>query len=579
MNVREGIRVTAGVIARRVKRLLIKAGVGEVLRVMADPRTTWLYARDYWSTRRQYGALLSSWKAPADPLGRALIVGIHGFVPSAKEEGMYGMALGMRGYLPVCLVHRSSRVIKHYRLFGIKDFEFFEEYLARVDRGPLEQEAAVALAGTPTYTDLIDYEYRGVHVGRHVLSTIARRLHKGTLQLDEPVVQAMLRELMPEAMRAVLAAEALFDAIRPSVVLFNERGYTPFGELFDVALSRKLNTIQWVASHRDDARIYKRYTAETHNVHPHSLADNAWEALKSLPWTDGHREALFRELYSQYASGGWFNFQRLQHNKQIKSRTEVQRQLGLDPAKKTAIVFSHVLWDATFFYGESLFEDYEKWLVATVRAACRNPIVNWIVKLHPVNVWRLEADGYHAELTEQVVLREQVGPLPSHVKLLMPDTDINTFSLFDVADYCVTVRGTIGIEISAYGVPVLVAGTGRYSGRGFTIDASSQEEYLENLARIQDFPRPSREETELARRHAYALFNLRPLLLRSFEIVHSRGRNVFHSLDGQLVVRAKSLADLAAASDLSRFAEWAVQSADPDLMLPWPAKAKGHSSW
>ena len=41
----------------------------------------------------------------------------------------------------------------------------------------------------------------------------------------------------------------------------------------------------------------------------------------------------------------------------------------LDPERKTAAIFSHILYDATFFYGESLFADYEEWLVEAVRAA------------------------------------------------------------------------------------------------------------------------------------------------------------------------------------------------------------------
>ena len=69
--------------------------------------------------------------------------------------------------------------------------------------------------------------------------------------------------------------------------------------------------------------------------------------------------------------------------------------------------------------------------------------------------------------TSSRALRRHFGNLPGHVKLMRADTGINTFSLFDVADYGLTVRGTIGMELPCFGIPVVTAGTGRYSGPWF----------------------------------------------------------------------------------------------------------------
>src|SRR6185436_10876252 len=99
-------------------------------------------------------------------------------------------------------------------------------------------------------------------------------------------------------------------------------------------------------------------------------------------------------------------------------------------AKKIAVIFSHIFWDAGFFYGDNLFEDYEKWLVETTRAACANPNVNWIIKLHPANTWKLELDKFRGELPEVASLKSKIGPLPEHIRLLPPETDINGFSFF-----------------------------------------------------------------------------------------------------------------------------------------------------
>ena len=51
-----------------------------------------------------------------------------------------------------------------------------------------------------------------------------------------------------------------------------------------------------------------------------------------------------------------------------------------------------------------------------------------------------------------------------------PYSEISTRSIFGVTDYGITIRGSVGFELPCFGVPVLTAGTGFYSGRGFTID-------------------------------------------------------------------------------------------------------------
>ena len=45
---------------------------------------------------------------------------------------------------------------------------------------------------------------------------------------------------------------------------------------------------------------------------------------------------------------------------------------------------------------------------------------------------------------------------------------------FQNIDFALTVRGTVGCELACYGVPVITAGTGRYSHQGFTVDPSKR---------------------------------------------------------------------------------------------------------
>jgi len=225
------------------------------------------------------------------------------------------------------------------------------------------------------------------------------------------------------------------------------------------------------------------------------------------------------------------------------------------------------LWDATFFFGENLFKDYEEWLIETVKVACQNTAVNWVIKVHPDYIRKQLVDADRSKPRDLAALSEKIGTLPPHVKVLEPHTDISTFAIYQITDYGITVRGTPGIEMACLGIPVFTAGTGRYSGLGFTIDSASREEYLAKMARIQTFPIPSAETTQLAQKYAHAIFNLRPLRMTSFQVTYSPTSRLLHPLNPNCKILIHSYPELKGNRELQEFAKWMVSSHELDLML------------
>jgi len=523
---------------------------------------------DYGAFTRQCG-FLSHTRQFEDPARRVLIVSLSNWIAQIKIEALMAAALRLRGWTPYVLTYASATDARRYFLAcGIDRFVFLDQLLEELDGavGDPSQVVESLLSQHRSFRSLLVARYRDVELGRHVLSTLVRQLRCGRVDVADPHVAVSLRHLLPASIQAVVAAERVVDQVKPQLALFLEKGYSPYGEVFDVAVNGGLNVVQWVHSHRSDALMLKRYQSLNRHLHPFSISSHTWETIKDMPWTAAHEHALDAELSGRYREGSWFSRKFLNTSKRIKSSEEVRQQLGLDPHKNTAVIFSHVLWDATFFFGENLFDDYEEWLIETVKAACHNEAVNWIVKIHPDYVWKLKAMG-GGEVRDVMALEAGIGRLPGHVKLLEPDTDISTFSLFEVMDYCLTVRGTVGIEASCFGIPVLTAGTGRYSGLGFTIDSATRQEYLGRLACIQTMPRLSSEHTRLAKQHAYALFKLRPWPFTAFETTQQSLDRLGRPLDHNVIVRARSVRELREAPDLRSFVEWVEEGQQEDFLV------------
>jgi hypothetical protein len=184
-------------------------------------------------------------------------------------------------------------------------------------------------------------------------------------------------------------------------------------------------------------------------------------------------------------------------------------------------------------------------------------ISNWLIKIHPANVWKRAYENVSVEYAELTLIRDHIGELPSHVRIIPADSDISTYSLFESVDFGVTVRGTAGIELPCFGKPCMTAGTGRYSGLGFTVDSNSPEEYLRKLGRLQEIPQLTREQVQRAKWHAYTVFVLRPWLMKSARSEFSYRQKGQHPLDHNLEFVARSIAEIRKNGDLDAWASWA----------------------
>ncbi len=487
---------------------------------------------------------------------------------TAKVEALMAGLLRLNGYRSTVLLEHPNRAIEKIFSSTVPNVEFV--YLASAisdeQAACAEREAESILAHAPSLQALVGLERDGFRIGRNVQSFVLRQFRVGRLDDFDPRHREATRNLLARSLAVKGFIERMLDERPPDIAIFVERGYTPAGEVFDGCLLRGIDVVQWCGAPQSDCLIYRRYDLGSRGEHPLALSDATWHRLLDMRWTAEQDRNVIEHITSNYQSGAWYNRQQLQDGKTVLSPTDVIRSLGLDPAKKTAVIFCHILYDATFFYGESLFEDYEQWLIETVRAAIDNRQLNWVVKVHPVNVWRSRMDGAELVQLEASILQKHFGSLPDHVKLMPADTAINTFSLFEVADFGLTVRGTIGMELPCFGIPVVTAGTGRYSRRGFTIDPGTREEYLMLLARLQDMQRLDADTIRQARLHYFGALKLRPVPTRSFVFDYHADNRPGSPLKYNVFMTCRADDGLLGTEDFGRLIKWFGDRTQPELL-------------
>jgi hypothetical protein len=451
---------------------------------------------------------------PADK--RVLYVSMGWY--DAKTEAIYLKAIEALGYEPYVLTCYDPYVSDIFRLYGIRRTYFYEDYFKKISLNKLKKEAENYISGFKDKEAILGLKRNGISIGKFAASSFMKMTRGSSFDLSDEHNKILLTEQLTHSLRAEETAEMILSDTQPDLVFVIDRGYTPVGQLFDACMNKSIPVISRNSSHKSGWEIIKRYSSsELSVVHPQSLSKDSWDYVKNMPWDDSKWKELYRELAETYGSGDWFSEVGTQFNKKMYSRENLLLQLQLDTGKKTAVIFPHMFWDATFFWGEDLFNDYYEWFVNVLKVAAENKNLNWIIKIHPANVVKAKRDNYKGEHVELKAVYETLGDLPGHIKVIVPESDINTFSLFEIMDYCLTVRGTIGIESAMMGINTLTAGTGRYDRLGFTHDFNSKEDYLESIRSLEDILPMNAEKIELARRFAFGIFKLRPIELDLLE--------------------------------------------------------------
>ena len=434
------------------------------------------------------------------------------YMPSpyaVKLEVLMARALQARGWKVAALTNAATAPMgRGYfgRLLGAELLRL-EDY-ARLGKAPsLDEPMGLAATDLSAFKA---WRYRGAPLALHALATVSSGRPDGAISLDAPTLRQLERQLRRSCI-LFDAAIALYAELRPRLALGIEKGFVGTCETFHAALLSGTDFVQWVGCHEPDAIMFKRYRPRNEREHPFSISDANWAKLRETPWRDEYSHAVMTEFERGYKTGAWFRYKSLDTARALVERSQLQARLGVDPAKKTAVIYSHILNDANLFYGIDLFTaGYEEWLVETVRAAAQNQRINWILKIHPANVVRNARLGYTGQYGELLALQRAFGHVPEFLRIVEPNDEVSPLSFFEVSDWGITVRGTVGVELPCFGVPVLTAGTGRYANKGFTVDSSTKTEYLEKIRNIDRIPPLTIEQRRLGLLYAYYLFNARP---------------------------------------------------------------------
>jgi hypothetical protein len=471
--------------------------------------------------RDDWGAWTEAREAAAAAGGPKVLIatGLGGHLPLSALDGTLGVALTLRGarasyllcdeVLPACQMAETGWFpdVGRFARQGPRDLcphcyrpaeaaygatglpvRTYGGSLTEADRA----EAARLAAETP-FEAIGELRLEGAPLGEHALSGALRFFAKGTLA-EEPHGEAVLRRYLEAAVLAYRGMQRLVREDGIEVVVLHHGIYVPQGPASLAAKAAGARVVTWNPAYRKHCFLFSH-----DDTYHHTLMEEPTESWTDLELDAEHEAEIVAYLKSRWTGAGdWIWF----HEAPKFDRDWIVGHLGLAPDKPILGLLTNVVWDAQLHYPANAFGSMIEWVEASIRAVAARPDLQLVIRVHPAEIRGTPPS--RQKMAEEIARR--FPELPANVVVVPPDSPVSTYALLELCDTALIYGTKMGVELTAMGIPTVVAGEAWIRNKGLTRDAESPEHYRALLEALPSGRRLDAETVRRARAYAYHFF-------------------------------------------------------------------------
>jgi hypothetical protein len=297
--------------------------------------------------------------------------------------------------------------------------------------------------------------------------------------------------LQKSARISALLGDYLLDQ-NPDRVIMSHGIYPTWGPAFQILVDNEIPVLTYSKTKRKKTEKFNwNTTGDWWDV------SNEWEKVKSIPLKEEQLEKIKHYLKTRITHSEdvlVYNFGALE------DRHKTLTRFDLDPHKLTYSLFTNVLWDAASAQREIAFRNPVEWVFETIEWFALQPDKQLIVKIHPAEV----VIGTNQPFAD--LIRERIPKLPPNVRLIEPNEEVNSWSIYQVTDLGIVHTTTVGMELPLLGIPCVVVSKTHFREKGFTVDIDSKASYFQYLYNFNKDNIERGNLKTLAERYAYLLF-------------------------------------------------------------------------
>jgi hypothetical protein len=363
-----------------------------------------------------------------------------------------------------------------------------------------DRAEAKAIAAACDIAKVSELNWRGIAIGEHARAGALRFFARGDLG-GERAGEPVLRRFIEAAALSAAAYLELIDRHQPDVLVAHHGIYTPQGLAVAAARARGVRVVTWNPAYRRHCFIFSH-----DDSYHHTLMDEPTSVWREQPLSPAEHVRIREYLHSRREGGGdWIKY----HTAPDYALTADLNRLGIDAARPLIAAFTNVFWDAQLHFPRNAFDSQTAWLEDTITYFSSRADLQLAIRVHPAERSSSPPSRQHAS----DVIAARFPVLPDNIKVIEPDSAVSSYALAEQANAALIYGTKLGVELSALGVPVIVAGEAWSRGKGFTRDARSRADYRALLSELPLAGRLEAREHDLALRYANHFFFRRMIAL------------------------------------------------------------------
>ena len=425
-------------------------------------------------------------------------------MPHTYLEASIAKALQLRGHevkmiicgcaMNMCTTfHRLDHPPNKWSCINCKNFskKFYETinlpYVTYLDYLTQEKiDAIYKKIEKMTVKQCEDFVYKKVEVGYHATTSVERYFMGATPPKEQ--YEKILRMELANAMITTDVAEQLNIEQKWDLLVTSHACYSSWGSFADFFAHNKIRFAKWGTVEQDKIAFDRWRSDEYFEIYKKDILKG-----KNLP---DKAKTEIEEFLDKRSKGKQGQVQ--MYGFSDISKEKLEAEFKFKDYEKNYVMFPNVPWDAGLVGEKAAFASVLEWVYFTIDQFVDRPKHQLIIKIHPS-----EAKVMESKETVKEAIEEKYPNLPDNIKIIPSDTSIPPYALFEFMDVGIVYNGTVGLEMSIYGIPVIVSYVAHYSNKGFTYDVKSKNHYKKLL---HEDLKPQTDHENLVKTYAYFHF-------------------------------------------------------------------------
>jgi hypothetical protein len=391
-----------------------------------------------------------------------------------------------------------SSASKIFRSLGIKVHRY-SDFLTDHDIKKVKE-----ISSTIKLKEIGNYTLDSIKVGEHALAGALRFFARGNLD-NEPYAEPILRRYFQASLLTTFSITKLLQRYKFTSAVFHHGIYVPQGLIAEVCRKMYVRVVTWWPGYKTKTFVLSH--GDTYHRAMMSEPTDKWEAI---PWSESLDSQLREYLRSRWeGTYDWIWF----HYKPEFNLENFLSSFNIDPHKPCIGALTSVMWDAVLHYPSNAFPNMLEWLKCTIDYFVKRQDLQLLIRVHPAEI-RGTLPSRQRAVDE---INKIYTKLPKNIILIPPENNISTYPLMSQCDTIIIYNTKTGVELTAMGMPVIVAGEAWIRDKGFAIDVHNPSQYLQALNKLPLRKRMAEEDVLKAKKYAFHFFFRRMIPLEFVE--------------------------------------------------------------